>query len=804
MIPLVEHRPARSRIAKSEISVRDFIPYACLYNDETVLTKNGQLIQILRLNGFSFESADLDEIDLKKRLRNMLFKSVASQDYALWFHTIRERQPTFPAGDFTPGFANDLNKRWKEKNKGRQLFTNSLYISIVRRSTRNGWTGIGRFFQSFSHDVNKVEQTAALEAACQDLTDISRRFETALADYSPHVLTAQKRPGGALSEPLAFLARLINLEERPILAPSMDLSRYLAYKRLFFGEQAIECRGTRGSRFAAAISIKEYGAETSAGILDGFFHLPFEFVISQSFVFSHRQEALTRMQRQQRRMEQAKDLSVSQREEIDEALDDAMAGAIAFGEHHLTVVPIVGSLEELDDTVARIESELMNVGVIGVREDLNMEASFWAQLPGNFDHIARRSTIHTANVAGFASLHNFPSGRAAGNHWGPAVTVLETQAGTPYFFNFHAGDVGHTTVIGPTGSGKTALLNFLCAQARKFNGRLFYFDRDRGAEIFLRSLGGSYSVLGASQSSGFNPLQLPDTLENRVFLAEWLKSLLTSMGEPLSNEEMTLVSEAVAGSYKLSWKDRTLANIAPFFGTGGPGRLATRLAMWHGEGAKRHLFGAAQDVLSLDHRVMGFEMGEILNDPQGLAPVLFYLFHRIRSTLTGVPTMIVLEEAWALFQHPLFASKIEAWLKTFRKLNAFLIFSTQNVEDAVRSTISPTLVGQTATHIYFPNPKATDDYRTVFRLSERELDLVRDVLDKESRYFLLKQGRDSVVARADFSGMRDVLSVLSGRIESVARLDKIRSEVGDDPEAWLPRFLEDQLESHDRHAKHAA
>ena len=46
---------------------------------------------------------------------------------------------------------------------------------------------------------------------------------------------------------------------------------------------------------------------------------------------------------------------------------------------------------------------------------------------------------------------------------------------------------GLILVTGPTGSGKTALLNFLCAQARKFKGRLFYFDRDRGAEIFLRA-----------------------------------------------------------------------------------------------------------------------------------------------------------------------------------------------------------------------------------------------------------------------------------------------------------------------------
>ena len=171
----------------------------------------------------------------------------------------------------------------------------------------------------------------------------------------------------------------------------MDLSRYLPYKRLFFGENAMECRGTRGRRFAAQVSIKEYGAQTAPGMLDGFFHLPFEFVLTQSFVFSHRQEALSRMQVQQRRMQQAGDLAVSQTEEIDEALDDAMAGAIAFGQHHLTIQPIVGSLNELEDAVARIETELMNVGILGVREDLNMEACFWAQLPGNFEYIARRS-----------------------------------------------------------------------------------------------------------------------------------------------------------------------------------------------------------------------------------------------------------------------------------------------------------------------------------------------------------------------------------------------------------------------------
>src|SRR4029077_17012631 len=218
---------------------------------------------------------------------------------------------------------------------------------------------------------------------------------------------------------------------------------------------ALESRGAAGSKLAAMLSIKEYSAETAPGMLDRFFQLPFEFVITQSFLFSHRHEALTKIQRQQRLLSQSEDLAVSQVQELSQALDEATSGAIAFGEHHLTVMPLAATLGKLNEAVAAIESELLDLGILAVREDLNLEPCFWAQLPGNAEHITRKATLSTANLSGFVSLHNFPSGRIKGNHWGPAVTVLETQSGTPYYFNFHAGDVGHTSVIGPTGSGKT-------------------------------------------------------------------------------------------------------------------------------------------------------------------------------------------------------------------------------------------------------------------------------------------------------------------------------------------------------------
>src|SRR5437660_731102 len=85
------------------------------------------------------------------------------------------------------------------------------------------------------------------------------------------------------------------IASRPIRAPTIDVSHYLGYKRPFFGARAVELLGAtnESTRLGAMLSIKEYGPETAAGMLDSFLTLPFEFVLTQSFAFSNRSEALS-------------------------------------------------------------------------------------------------------------------------------------------------------------------------------------------------------------------------------------------------------------------------------------------------------------------------------------------------------------------------------------------------------------------------------------------------------------------------------------------------------------------------------
>ena len=140
-----------------------------------------------------------------------------------------------------------------------------------------------------------------------------------------------------------------------------------------------------------------------------------------------------------------------------------------------------------------------------MREDLGLESSWWAQLPGNFRRRVRSGAITSANFASLAPFHGFAKGRADGNHWGPAVAMFKTASGAPYYFNFHDGDLGNTFICGPSGSGKTVVLNFLLSQVTKHGARIALFDKDRGADLFIRALGGSYMPLKTGVPTGFAP-----------------------------------------------------------------------------------------------------------------------------------------------------------------------------------------------------------------------------------------------------------------------------------------------------------
>lgn len=746
-------------------------------------------MQTIRLGGLLFETADSAELNYRAGLRDTMLRTLGSSRFAIYHHVVRRRAEAALMPVTADDFSARLDARWQERLGRKQLYVNELFVTIIRRPLQ-GRIGIANRVRNLLN--GKSRRNGGQVAAEKNSLDRAREAIVAsLGSYEPRVLGIYDTPDGKRSEPLEFLSCLFNAEMRPVALPYGDLGHFIPTRRVSFGQDCVELgpSGALPRRFLAMVSIKDYPGTTFPGMFDELYRLPFELHVTQSFAMVERAAALGQMNLALRRMRSAEDEALSLRDELTYAKDEVAAGRAGFGEHHTSIAVHADDLASLENNVAEVIALLADLGINAVREDIALEPAFWAQFPGNFRYIGRRGLVSTTNYAGLASLHNFPVGRAKGNHWGEAVTLFETTAAGPYFFNFHRADLGNFTVIGPSGSGKTVVLNFLLAQARRFNPRIIFFDKDRGAELFIRAIGGQYDRLRPDAPSGLNPLQLEDTPTNRQFLIEWL----TLLAGGATNAELEQIRDAIDASYSQPLEQRRLRYLVELFRgrvRPEPDDLHARMRAWWGDGERAWLFDSERDMTDLSADTVGFDMTAILDDPVARTPAMFYFFHRVEQRLDGSPAIIVIDEGWKALDDDIFVRRIKDWEKTIRKRNGIVGFATQSASDALESKIASAIIEQAATQIFMVNPKArAEDYMNGFGLSRHEFDLVRTLPDS-SHCFLVRHGRDSVVVRLSLTGETELLTILSGRESTVRLFDQIVKRTGPDPAKWLSLLVE--------------
>lgn len=762
------------------------------YDDTTLIDKDGKLIKLFKIEGIDAVTQESLQLDIAKNRCNSLWKSFSSE-YAVYSWTIRSKTAEYPAGEFSAPFADALNKSYQTKIAHKSLFNNRLYLAIVTKPAHGYINNSLNWFKRFSHKWDNQARAEHLHALHVGLTQASQRIESALQAYDIKPLGVIERQGKQFSQALELMSELLNNHRYPIPLIEADASHLLSFARSFFQHRSgtIELRYPNGrKRYGAVIGIKEYAGFSMAGMLDELSKLRLEFVITQSYRFYDRQTSKSLLADQRADMEQTQDAAITQTEELTDALDETASGETGLGEHHFSIICWCDKLAELEQAVADLIAALGRRDIISVREELLSECAFWAQLPGNFAYIPRPSPISTKNFAGFTSFHNASQGKIAGNYWGDAVTVLETLSGSPYYFNFHFRDVGNTLIFGSMGAGKTVLMGFLLSQSMKFGGKRIVFDKDRGLEILVRALGGNYEILKPGTPTGFNPCLLPDTVDNRSFLAALFKKILTTHLTAWDEHDSETVEKVIERLYTLPLEDRRFRHIAAYFGTKTKNSLRARFDEWHSEGNKAWLFDNEQDNLDLRADVLGFELGAILKNADAKTPACMYLMHRINQALEGQRGGIFADEGWNMLDDDYFKKELEDWGRTPRKKNRFLCLATQSADDAVKSSVSEVLSQSAVCKLFFPNPAAKrSTYINALGLSEREFELIK-TLEDDKRFFLLNygKGKESLVVRADLSGLDDSLAVISGREISVLILDTIRKELGSDPAVWLPIF----------------
>jgi type IV secretion system protein VirB4 len=808
--------PAHIGVAWKEEPIAGFVPYSSHPSKHVLKLHSGDYIATLRLQGAAHESADVADINIWHEQLNGFLKNVASPHVAIWSHVVRRPFNEYPAGNFPPGFARDLNDKYRCAVSARPSLVNELYVTLVYRPQPQKAAKILDLFSKKVIEDTRERQLEELQAV-DDLIDAAL---SALDRYEPELLGCYERTGLVFSEICEFLAFLIDGEWRRFPLPRGDIAGMLATARPLFGKGGLfALKGPTRLQYGCVLDIQQYPSVTCPGILNDLLGMPFEFVLSQSFTFLGKQTALARMTRQHGRMVNAGDVAVSQVDEIQQAMDDLGSDRIAMGVHHLSLVIRADTQKALTEHISDAGSALSDAGIKWAREDVGMAGAFWAQLPGNFEYRVRAGDITSRNFAGFSAFHNYPTGRICGNQWGDAVTVFQTPAGGQYFFNWHKGeegfdakraakadpshkDLASALIVGQSGSGKTVLQLFLLAQTLKFHNpgqaggnRLsaVFFDKDLGASVAIRALGGRYHALKNGVATGWNPFQLLPTPTNLVFLEKLVRRLVKRDEAALTPAQEKVIADAVAGvmSGRVPQHLRRLRAVLEFMqDVNDPNGLHARLSRWAGQGAPNGwLFDNPDDTLDVaEAPIVGFDVTEFLPNDETREPTIMYLFHRIESLLDGRRVPIFFDEFGQLVKDKTFQDFVQNKLVTIRKQDGFVVMGTQMPSQVVNTPIAGAIVQQTAIMIFLPNPKADrDEYVHGFKCTQREYEIVKS-LGEKSRQFLVKQGRNSVVCEFKLTGFDDELAVLSGNTATSKLAEALIASVGDEPAAWLPEF----------------
>ena len=765
--------------------VAAFVPLSSHVAEDVVKTTGGDYLIAWQLGGLPFVGREEWDLEHRHATFNRMLQALRAPDFAnvaFWTHDIRRRRRIRGGGRFRNAFNQALSDAYFEKLSGAETLQNELYLTLIYRPVV-----AARRLMERSADLGRLR--AAEQQAVARVHELAGNVEAVLRDYSPRRLGMYGRDNGVVfSEVLELYGYVLNRVDEPVPVLSAPIADHLPASRHTFSSRTgdfVVSSPSGGHQYGAILNIKEYADATWPGILNGLKFLGFEYVLTQSFSPMGRQDALRVLDRTRGMMVSSGDRAVSQIVELEQAMDQLASGNFVLGEYHFSLAVHADTQQSLSRCVAEARAELSNAGFISAKEDLAVAPAFYAQLPANWRFRTRLANLSSLNFLGLSPLHNFASGKQSGNPWGECVTTLQASNGQPYYFNFHAthpaedsqGEkaLGNTLVIGKSGTGKTALVNFLLAQAQKLDPppAVFFFDKDRGAEIFVRACGGTYLALENGRPTGFNPLQCECSEANVQFLAQLVK-LLAGKADYTAREDEEIF-RAVAGVLDAPMHLRSLANLQKSLPNTGDDGVYARLRKWTEGQSLGWVFDNPVDSIELDRaNIIGFDYTDILDNAEVRVPVIHYLLHRLEGIIDGRRLIYVMDEFWKILEGggalKDFARNKQ---KTIRKQNGLGIFATQSPEDALASDIAASLVEQTATLVLLPNPSASrKDYVEGLKLTEAEYRVVV-ALDERSRSFLVKQGHASAVCRLDLEGLDDILAVISASTDNIAVMHEV-------------------------------
>jgi type IV secretion system protein VirB4 len=559
---------------------------------------------------------------------------------------------------------------------------------------------------------------------------------------------------------LRYLRRCISGLDHPFALPEIPcyLNEILACEDFYGGMEP-----RIGRKHIRVVAIDGFPRMSSPGILRELDQLPIEYRWNTRAILIDPEEARSLLDKHRKKWRSkirgwkdqilrtqtgAVDIHAQEMAaDAQEAMGVAAAGDVQFCQYTACIVCTDEDPNRLNENTRLVMKTVQNLGFSCRIEDVNAVEAWRGSLPGDGYCNVRRILLHTLNLADmmpitsvWAGLRENPS--ALMPKQSPALLYAATSGATPFRFNLHVSDLGHTLIVGPSGAGKSTALGLIAAQWFRYpRAQVFAFDRGYSIWMLTEAARGEfYDLAGPKSDLAFCPLRDIDDEADIAWAVGWIEVLCELNGFRFAPKHRNAVADAVI-QLRLS-PTRTLTELSANVQD-----MEIRDALQHFTvmGPLGPLLDAEYDGLG-HGRMLAFETENLLQlDDKAVIPVLLYLFRRIEQRLDGSPTLILLDEAWSYLEHELFRNRLKDWLKTMRRRNAVVVMATQQISDIANSQIADVVLENCPTKILLPNaesknPGSREFYARV-GLNERELEILQLSIPKQHYYIVSKLGR---------------------------------------------------------------
>ena len=738
-------------------SYAKYIPFQTVYTDNSLELTDGALVRVYSVSGVQ-TSMQTDEQRTKfLDLRAQLFNQIHDPNVILRFFMVRDAVAETTNYEFNQPVLQKIYNKWR--SQGMRIFVNNYYIVLTVRGAN----------------------------AREKLNQYGNYIESMLAPYNPKVLKNTSRDNMA-----RFFGRILSPITKP--APAVcdnNITRFITVDSVEFMSNGI-VKYTSGMRtyYAALLSFRGAPDYLDEDFFDSINTIQTEMICMNGFGILTAADVETVMRQRRSTADTKTDSTEEQISKAESIMDENVSGNQTLVNYYPLFLLFAKSEDELTEYTDEFKKISASFGVSPIVENFASKVSWFSQIPG-FDSFPRTFKMLSKTAAISIPMSSTPRG-IANSDWGPGpLVIFPTAQGTPYQFQFHVSDkpaaVGHTLTIGPTGGGKTTLFSFLIAQSLRHKKlKAFFFDRNKGAEIFTLAVDGKYVTMQGKdkkETSDFmtrlNPLKMPDTAANRGFLRRWF-AMISEQNDAISADE---IARAVSVNFDyLSDDERLLKNLwESCFSSSGKMRPA--LKKWIDPLQYGDMFNEASDTLDLNARLTTFDFTDILQDATLAPAVISYILHRINNITVsgGNPSLIMIDETAPMLENKMFRDNFIAGLQEGRKnRQAYMVaFQRANVLDKLG--IGDVVRGQAQTMMFFRNPAADASDYEHWNLNPLEMAFIQGkAYPNLKRAVLLSRpiNNESVILNTELGGLGSMLRLFESGRSSVLLAEELYKSYG--------------------------